>query len=85
MISDKEFEAAFEDLDEIYEKHLKRAAMITHVDPLGIARWTTDYYTLRVAGISHEGALKERRRRIFSAANITDPEVSVTRDPFTAS
>jgi hypothetical protein len=69
MITDPEFEDFAANLERIYEDVLERAPRTTYIDPLGMARWNTDYFTLRVVeGKSHADAVREVEERIREIA-----------------
>lgn len=66
-ISDAEFLQSKQEQEAVYCDEGGRQADRTHVDPLGHARWDTDYVTMRMAGYTHVGALQEMRVRIREA------------------
>jgi hypothetical protein len=56
----------------------------TRIDHLGMARWPTDYFTLRAAGQPHESAIRTVERRMAAAAGTRDPWPSIL-EPVTVS
>lgn len=66
-ISDQEFSESKAEQEKVYSVEGGRQADRTYLDPLGHARWDTDYYTLRQAGYTHQAALQEMRVRIREA------------------
>jgi hypothetical protein len=74
-ITDEEFTESKNDQERVYKDVLLRGPATTYMDPLGHARWDTDYFTLRATGLSHPAALKEVRRRIYAEAGVPNPEV----------
>lgn len=66
-ITDQEFLESKQSQEVVYRDEGKRQADRTYLDPLGHARWDTDYYTLRKAGWPHGDALREVRCRIREA------------------
>lgn len=63
-VSDDEFRASKQAQERVYSLEGGRQASSTYLDPLGHARWDTDYVTMRMAGYTHEQALQEMRVRI---------------------
>lgn len=45
----------------------------TRIDSLGLARWPTDYYTLRADGFNHEAAIQRVEARMAQAAGELPP------------
>lgn len=73
-ITDPEFANAGARIEAHYTSHPERyAARETRIDHLGMARWPTDYYTLRLQGRDHEAAIRTVESRIAQAAGTTDP------------
>lgn len=66
-VTDAEFIESKQAQEQVYGAEGQRPAGATRVDPLGHARWDTDYYTLRAAGYAHPTALQEMRCRIREA------------------
>ena len=66
-ISDAEFAESKAAQENVYSVEGGRQAGRSYLDPLGHARWDTDYYTLRTQGYSHAAACQEVRCRIREA------------------
>lgn len=66
-ITDAEFTASKRSQEAVYRDEGGRQADRSYLDPLGHARWDTDYYTLRRNGYAHDAALIEVRCRIREA------------------
>lgn len=82
MITDQEFTESKQDQETLYRAELQRPPGTSYLDPLGHARWDTDYYTLRERDrFPHLAALREVRRRIRAVAGLPDPELPTPPPP----
>lgn len=83
-VSDAEFLESKQAQEAVYrDEGGRQAGYASYVDPLGHARWDTDYVTLRMAGYTHSQALQEMRVRIREAWRpsplpATEPHVVLT-------
>lgn len=68
-VTDAEFAESKREQEQVYSQEGGRQAGRTYLDPLGHARWDTDYVTLRMSGYTHQAALQEVRVRIRAAWN----------------
>lgn len=57
MVTDQDFTDLSVQLDNLYRDELGRSPIETFVDPLGRARWTSDYVTERLRGRDHARAM----------------------------
>lgn len=83
-ITDEEFLQAKQAQERVYRDEGGRQADRTYLDPLGHARWDTDYYTLRTRGYAHQAALQEMRCRIREAWQPSPLPALETRPPVPA-
>src|SRR5574343_134076 len=75
QITDAEFADAGARIEQHYTDRPDRypGLRTTRIDALGLARWPTDYYTLRAGGRPHEAAIAEVERRMAAAAGERPP------------
>lgn len=71
--TDAEFLAFTDALETLYRDELQRGQAITHVDPLGRARWTYDYAQHRQGGASPAEALRRVVTEIRRIASVPNP------------
>lgn len=74
-ITDAEFENAGARIEAHYTARPDRYPELrqTRIDSLGLARWPTDYYTLRASGSDHEAAIRRVEARMAQAAGEVPP------------